>query len=599
MKRFATLPVTMLLIVLTVTSCRYRELKKDLINYEPPQSEYSKGTRTDKRSTPQGSDLAVPGQPNGSNVNSAPSGLPNGSNVSSAASGLPNGSNVSSAASGQPIVSGASSAPLESAGSVGSNVADLSRYAAPITGERANNNESTLYDIKDDTAFEAAQNQLDNLRTKWEATAKRETGFISPSPTSIDALKQARSNDQFVAKLLKQGVTLETIEVLTLLRNPSIRAAQGDLLGAVQSFTQVKNLDAVLRQYAAFTEGLAVSVGPMKGKEPPRTKFPYPGVTALKGRIAEETVRIASEKLSTARRSAVTTVRKIYWNLLFTAEARRIASETLNMFKHLESVADTRYRSGRTSFQDVNKIIIRSRLLSEELVTLGEKERNLEVGLLSMLTLPPETPVGSVAAKPPSKTVPRLGDLYQRAMKYRQEIRILGARQAKTAGMLEMAETMILPPFTLNLSSYSDAAVIQAGSAAVKPAFSVRPKLMPKPWFGTNDAWLAQTRQKLSALGERHAAAVAKTRREVRNAWFSLDLAIREEALYRKRIVGLSLSTLDVSTRGYEAGKVSFADVIQSYTGWLMARTALARKTSDIGVARASLDAATGIDSHN
>ncbi|MCP4117435.1 MAG: TolC family protein [Desulfobacteraceae bacterium] len=450
-------------------------------------------------------------------------------------------------------------------------------------------------DLREESeAFEAVKKRIKDARTRWEKAAEKGEGFISMAPSMAASLEQASWDDGFAAARLNREFTLETLEILTLFRNPSIRRAKKELLGAVQTFTQVMNLDEILRQYAAFTEGISLPVGPVKGREPPGSQFPFPGVTALKGRVAEETVRQAAEKLSMARRDAVTAVRKIYWNLLFTAEARRITTETLGLFNHLLSVADTRYRSGKTSFQDVNKIIIRTRLLNEALVTLKEKELNLQAGLLALLFLPPDTPVASPAARAPSTALPNLDSLYPPAMEHRQEIRLVSAKQAKVAGMLEMAETMILPPFTLNMSSYSDKAVVQTGSAAVTPAFAQGPELAPKPWFGTNDAWLAQTRQKLSALGAAHDAAVAMTRRAVREAWFELDRAIREEALYRKSIVGLSRSTLDVSTRGYEAGKVSFADVIQSYAGWLDARTALARKKSDIGVARAVLDAAVG-----
>jgi outer membrane protein TolC len=37
-----------------------------------------------------------------------------------------------------------------------------------------------------------------------------------------------------------------------------------------------------------------------------------------------------------------------------------------------------------------------------------------------------------------------------------------------------------------------------------------------------------------------------------------------------------------------------FADVIASYTSWLQARLTLERKRSDLGVARAELEAAVG-----
>jgi outer membrane protein TolC len=58
--------------------------------------------------------------------------------------------------------------------------------------------------------------------------------------------------------------------------------------------------------------------------------------------------------------------------------------------------------------------------------------------------------------------------------------------------------------------------------------------------------------------------------------------------------VKLSQSALDVSTRGYESGTVSFADVIGSYTIWLKASLTLDRKRSDYGIAWAELEQVVG-----
>jgi outer membrane protein TolC len=92
------------------------------------------------------------------------------------------------------------------------------------------------------------------------------------------------------------------------------------------------------------------------------------------------------------------------------------------------------------------------------------------------------------------------------------------------------------------------------------------------PWFGTKDAYLRETWQKLSALKEDLNQAEVSTYRMVRDAWFKLDRARRETALYFDDVVQLSRSAVDVSTRGYESGNVSFADVIDSYMIWLRAK---------------------------
>jgi outer membrane protein TolC len=187
------------------------------------------------------------------------------------------------------------------------------------------------------------------------------------------------------------------------------------------------------------------------------------------------------------------------------------------------------------------------------------------------------------------------------ALNRRQELRRMRAMVDKTEGMIEMAETMILPPYTLSFSLYEDEAVNMVGSLAKKDAFPVQTEAatgagLPRmPWYGVEDAYLRETRQKLYALKEELNDAEVSTRTMVRGAWFDLDRARRETDLYHNDIVQLSRSALDVSTRGYESGKVSFADVIDSYMTWLRSNLMLARNRSDMGVARAKLEQIVGV----
>ena len=441
------------------------------------------------------------------------------------------------------------------------------------------------------------------MRKRWRQASEAGGGtnaFFRPEADPFQRLSAVARRDAGAAGVLKDGYTLETLEILTLIRNPGIHAAESRVQAERQAFGQVAELDAVLEQYSAFTEGLMTGVGPMKGTDSIRMKFPFPGVASLKGEVVRQSVKAAAESLEIARRDVVTGVRKTYWNLLYVRKSREIMAETLELFRRLESVASARYRSGNTNYQDVIKVTIQSRILEEDLVTLTESARNLESTLLDLLDLPPETALGPPAALAPAMNLPPLARLYPLARERRQELRRMRAMVGKMERMVEMAETMILPPFTLGLSYYDDQAIRRADSAAMTPSFPERTTAavgagLPKsPWFGTNDAWLNGTRRSLDALRADLRKAEASTNNQVRSAWFEMDKAIREAALYRDTVADLSRSALDVSTRGYESGSVSFADVIGSYTSWLHVGLALARKVSDIGVAWAELGQVVG-----
>jgi hypothetical protein len=145
----------------------------------------------------------------------------------------------------------------------------------------------------------------------------------------------------------------------------------------------------------------------------------------------------------------------------------------------------------------------------------------------------------------------------------------------KMERMVTMAETMILPAFGPNLSRFENRPAQIAGSGATREAFQAQVTVqrgagLPKaPWFGTQDAYLRETRQRIAAMRRELADAEADTAFNVRKSWQALDQAMREERLYRESIESLTKTSLDVTTREYETGKISFAEVIDSHSMWL------------------------------
>ena len=455
----------------------------------------------------------------------------------------------------------------------------------------------------DETGFALEKRRITEAKALWEKALKSprsEDAFFRPPPDLLKSLKPAVTDAAVATAALDPRFCLETLETLVFLRNPGIKASENRTRAAIDTYSQVLALDDILRKYTAFTEGLMTGVGPLKGKEPMKTKFPFPGILALKGEIVSQEIKAVMEDLEIARREAITEARKAYWGLLFVHKAEKIAQETLDLFRHLEQVATIRYETGGTSYQDVIKVRIQREILEEELDTLLEKQRNVESKILEILNLPPEAKIGLPENREPLRMVPPLSTLYKLAYERRQELRRMRARVGKMERLIEMAETMIIPPYTLNLSLYEDEAVNQVGSVATKEGFPVSTQAstgfgLPKmPWYGIEDAYLRQTQQELNALRRELEKEEAGTFTLVRNAWFRLDLAKREESLYRNTILKLSRAALDVSTQGYEAGNVSFADVISSYTSWLDTNLAAEEKRSDLGIGWAELQRAVG-----
>jgi outer membrane protein TolC len=450
-------------------------------------------------------------------------------------------------------------------------------------------------------AFTGASERLRELAHEWERALAAEAGeaaFFVPDAGRLRALSAAGTDEREAGSALSDGFTLETLEVLTLLRNPMIATKQREARAALEVFDQAEQIDAVLRRYSTLTSAA------MAGGMGLPSDFPFPSVLALKGRIVAETVRAAREELEAARRDALTMARKAYWELQYVGNAAEVTRGMIDVLENVVGSVTARYEAGETNFQDVVRVRIEREKVREELKTLSEERKNMEAEIRSLLALPSNVAIGSPARRYALRTVPVQTDLEATALLRRQELRAAGAMIGRMELMQEMVRTMTYPRFDLGLftprpglgspvAAEVGMAEGSAGSDAMA-ADSPRPGAPARAFFAGDEAYLRELRQRIAALRSEREAIRAETLLGVRNAWFALDRARRDEALYSDRVLTLSESAIEASLRGYTAGRVMFSDLLESYTGWLEASLARERARADLGIARARLLAAVG-----
>jgi hypothetical protein len=234
----------------------------------------------------------------------------------------------------------------------------------------------------------------------------------------------------------------------------------------------------------------------MKGADSIQMKFPFPGVTALKGRVAQDNIRIAGSNRAAVYRDTLGAIQTAYWELMFTHEATTITRETLALLNRLEAVAATRYKSGNTSYQDVAKVQIRRQELAEELVSWKRRRQSQEAQIRALLDLVSDTAIARPKPVSPGRTLPSRPQLIRLALEKRQELVRLRAQLDKMDHMILMAETMIRPTYGPNLSAYENRPVQTVGGGAVKAPFALTTTAqkgagLPKmPWYGSQDAYL-------------------------------------------------------------------------------------------------------------
>lgn len=447
------------------------------------------------------------------------------------------------------------------------------------------------------------QTVIDTLKQGYEKEISGSDGVADAMGVDEEILARLSSAEDdltVVVSLVGQKIDLQEITAIAILRNTDIKAAQKKVLAEIQSFDQVTHLDDSLQQYAAFTAALNNRVGPLKAKNSIKAGHPFPGVAALKGRVIQSQVDIQVAQMEIVGKQVRQDLENAYWELAYTTRSIRIIHETTAAFDRLLDVAVSLYKSGRTSYQDVIKVTIKIEELKEDLVTLENEADNLKIRLLELMNLPADTRMGPLKTASLPKILQRPAALSAIAREHRQELAAIRFQISKLQSMLEMSESMKQAPFTLGLSYFEADHVNTAGTGAPQQAFaektmaSMKNNLPKNPWYGVDSPWLQQTRQTLAAFEHTLAARQNATDRMVYNAWFKTDRIRRELDLYKNRILPLTKSALDVSTREYETGSIAFSQAIGSYTDWLKVKLAIAQKTKDLGISFAALETVVG-----
>jgi len=471
---------------------------------------------------------------------------------------------------------------------------EYTNYLEEFNGQQANSFFSQTIKALDNPQPSTSPSEVQAPKREEEPLDQQESPpRFYRNDTQLKRALSREEGEKIVARRIKE------IDLLSLVdqRNPAIKGAEQRVKAARQNISQAANLDAILQEYAAFSATLATPVGPMKG-EKATERFPFPALTALKGQIAAQDVVIAQEELEITRRRVLTQTQETFWKLYYNQEAAAITSEMIGLLEHLESVARARYETGKAGFQELIQVEIPLEIVRERLTTFVESQRSLEEDIRRLADLTNKSSVGRPLITPEILSQKRtlsntpIERLNTWALGHRQEIRRLRAQIRKQELLIELAESRILPPFTLNLSAFANTpAQINSGQGSF-PTVTKAPRgagLPVAPWFGTNDAFLERSRRVLAARKADLLDLINRTQAQIHKRWAALDEASRNVVLYQDKVVGLSQAALDVVTQGYETGKTPFAQVNVSYQNWLTARLELEKNESEVGIAASRL----------
>ena len=145
-------------------------------------------------------------------------------------------------------------------------------------------------------------------------------------------------------------------------------------------------------------------------------KFPWFGKLNARGLVADAEVGIARSELEAVERETIAKVKKAYFELSYVQRAIYITEEEKKLFEQLKSVADSRYQTGQTSFQDVLRADLEISAIENSLINLRQRKITQQARLARLLHISPDAQLEVLPELPAEQLPTDIQSLRQQAL---------------------------------------------------------------------------------------------------------------------------------------------------------------------------------------
>jgi outer membrane protein TolC len=377
---------------------------------------------------------------------------------------------------------------------------------------------------------------------------------------------------------------VETYIQYALAQNPEIQFARLRVDAATHRVPQARSLEdpmLVIDTQAPPTMpkfGIGVS-----------QKFPWLGKLRTRADAAQWNVHIAGAELIATELSVVEEVKKAYYELHYVEGAILITEADRTLLDDLAKIAESRYRTGSVTQQDVLRAQVAVANLETELVRFQQELQTAQARLARRLHVSPETPLRAMTQLPPEQIPFDLNRLYQQALAARPELHAQMASIERERRAADLAKMEYIPDATV---SFGWMDMPQPEMPNDPYAIGVMVNL---PVYRKRiDAGVREAQANVAAEARQYDALHDQTMEEVKDLFARAQSQEEMLRLFRDSILPKADQTLVVSRQAYQAGDVDFLQLFDNWRELLKFQLAHLRLEVDLRQTLAELERVVG-----
>ena len=379
--------------------------------------------------------------------------------------------------------------------------------------------------------------------------------------------------------------TLADYLKLAELNNAELKGSMEGWTAALEEIPQAKSLTDPVLSY-----GYATEPTPQRSEFEVMQMFPWFGTIEARGETASAMAKSAGKQYETKKLAVYYEVKTAFYEYSYLGQAVEITKENLELLRHFEQVARTKYATSTATHPDVIRAQIELAELENELVSL-EKQRPAAVARLNGIL---NRPAGSDLPWPKEAEYKQVSIdrqmLFAMVSQNNPELKALDYQIEAAKSGKKLAEKRFYPEFGIGVG-------VDAGMGE-----DMHSRTMPKiqltlPIWRNNykagerqaQAQLMQARQEKVQKDNDLAAGAEK-------AFYEFENSQRKIVLYRDVIIPKVREMLTASETAYQAGTIDFLSLIDAQRKFLAYRLMYERVMADNAQSLAELEMLCGTE---
>lgn len=403
-------------------------------------------------------------------------------------------------------------------------------------------------------------------------------GISASKAVEPDALASSRDLPR-----LDGGASLDTYLTYAALNNPGLEASFNEWKAALERVPQVRALPDPRFSYRYYIEQVETRRGPMRHGFDITQVFPWFGKLDLAGDVAAQAAEVAGQRYEAAKRDLFFAVKDAYYEYYYLTRALSVTRENLELMKHLESVARTRYKAASGSHPDViraqvelGKLEDRVSSLQDLLVPTGARlNATLDRDIAAPLPMPTDIT--------PSDVSWRTEDLVKRVEQENPHLLALVHQADQHAAARKLAQKQYAPDIALGVN-YIDVgryATVPAGVDNGEDAVSAIVSINIPLWTKKYSAAVREAQLRRQAMLKQKRDTANQLQAQLQAALFQQRDAARKLDLYGNGLIPKAEQSLKVTEQAYRSSGDSFLDLIDAERTLLEFQLAYERALAD------------------